>query len=220
MMRGYYDRVTCFAYRFGKGKYAVKRLHSAIIGWALTIYPMPLRGRRALDIGCAFGYTVKLLKDLGCECVGVDLSSFAARVARKSKGDFEVAVGDAENLPFRGNSFDIVTSFELIEHLYHPGYFVGEVYRILKHGGVLIMTTPIRGSLRQVYDFFGEGTHISLFRPDELISMLGHYSFKVHGLIRFTILPIPPHLFGRYLMVWKLPWNILSTNIAIVAEKK
>lgn len=221
MVSTYHGRITCFAYKFKKGKEAVRSHHKELLIWALRICPMRLRGKRALDIGCAYGYTIELLREMGCECIGIDLSSSAIRVANelKLRMDLEVVMGDAERLPFRGNRFDIVTSFELIEHLSFPEHFVGEVWRILKKGGIFILTTPIRGSLRQFYDILGERTHISLFKPEELISMLRDFSFRICDLARFTILPIPPHLLGRYLKLWKIPFDLFSTNMAIVAEK-
>jgi ubiquinone/menaquinone biosynthesis C-methylase UbiE len=52
--------------------------------------------------------------------------------------------GDALNLPFKDESFDIVTAFEVIEHLYDPQKALGEIRRILKMDGIALISTPRR----------------------------------------------------------------------------
>lgn len=97
-----------------------------------------------LDIGCADGRITKLLsKYIGAEEVyGIDISNSLLRSARlKGIRVLNLDV-DKESLPFRSNYFDLVTVFEVIEHLFDPDFVLQEIYRVLKSRGLLLISTP------------------------------------------------------------------------------
>jgi len=56
--------------------------------------------------------------------------------------DFPFKIGSAEKIPFPDKSFDIITLLEVIEHVKEPNIVFKEIYRVLKDGGILIMSTP------------------------------------------------------------------------------
>ena len=129
-----------------------------------------------LDIGCGFGYFLKLCDEEGWETYGVDISEYAIGRAR-SITKAKLFVHDVEKgLPmFNEDFFDIVTMIDVLEHLYSPFKVVKEIYRILKPGGFMIITTPnlnalarflwkIIGKEKRWYGFIDE-THIHLFTP-------------------------------------------------------
>ncbi len=89
-------------------------------------------GDRVLDIGSGSGYGSALLQRAGCRVVGVDAD------ARASK----TLLGDALQLPFRDSSFDVVTTFETIEHVSDGERFLLELLRVLRPGGTFIGSTP------------------------------------------------------------------------------
>ncbi|AIG97482.1 Methylase involved in ubiquinone/menaquinone biosynthesis [Archaeoglobus fulgidus DSM 8774] len=72
------------------------------------------------------GYLVKAFRELGVEAYGIDINEYAV-----SNGVIDtLLIADATKLPFRNETFDVVTALDLIEHLEHPEKFVSEVYRV------------------------------------------------------------------------------------------
>jgi 2-polyprenyl-3-methyl-5-hydroxy-6-metoxy-1,4-benzoquinol methylase len=132
--------VTCqfeYDYRYF-GSYAKKRasidaLYIRFMSWAGVLDG---RGKNALDIGAAFGYTVELLESLGYRALGLDISRYA------SSRSEAVICGDAEAPPLKQESFDLITCFETIEHLPHPDRAIACFYGLLKDHGTLLVTTP------------------------------------------------------------------------------
>jgi ubiquinone/menaquinone biosynthesis C-methylase UbiE len=96
----------------------------------------------ALDVGCGTGL---LLSKLAAKRrVGVDLSSGLLRQLKKSGLDrkIELVQADAESLPFKTGSFEVVYSVNLLEHVPHPEKVVSEGMRVLKKRGKLVLITP------------------------------------------------------------------------------
>lgn len=110
----------------------------------LTAKPY-VAGKRVLDVACGEGYGSKLLKDWGAtSVVGVDVSSDALRVANTEFSEEGISFlnHSAEQLPFESNSFDVIVSFETIEHLEHPEAFLSEIARVVKFNGTVILSCP------------------------------------------------------------------------------
>lgn len=104
-----------------------------------------IKGKRVLDIACGEGYGSKLLKEWGAiEVVGVDISEEAIDIAQTyfSGNGIEYIQHCAEELPFENDSFDIVISFETIEHVNSPDKYLSELSRVLKFGGIAIVSCP------------------------------------------------------------------------------
>ena len=128
----------------------------------------------ALDLGSGRGEWLSLLKQFGAKAVGVDSDIGMVQTSRSN--GLDVIHGDA--LQFMRNarsaSFDIVTSFHLIEHLTFDGYFslIQEAYRILKPGGVLILETPNpENPLVGISGIWSDPTHLAPI-PSSLLSFL------------------------------------------------
>jgi SAM-dependent methyltransferase len=100
---------------------------------------------RMLDVGCGGGFITAPLA-VKHELFGVDASPAAAEMA--TRNGISVRVADIENgLPYEPDSFDIVFAGETIEHLIRTDFFIHEINRVLKTGGVVILTTPNVASL-------------------------------------------------------------------------
>jgi GT2 family glycosyltransferase/SAM-dependent methyltransferase len=104
------------------------------------------RGRDVLDIACGEGYGSALLAQVARSVVGVDVSDEAVRYAEQSyrRDNLRFLVGDARAIPASDASIDVVASFETLEHLYEQEQFLGECRRVLRPGGLLIISTPDR----------------------------------------------------------------------------
>ncbi len=95
---------------------------------------------RWLDIGCAFGYLIEQAEQRDIEAYGVDISSYALRQSSKAQG--KLSMTNAEALPFPDDSFDVVSCFDLVEHLSNPALVIEEAQRVLKPYGILLISTP------------------------------------------------------------------------------
>lgn len=133
-----------------------------------------------LDLGCGAALVADRLADLPIRYVGLDYGGhhieFAAAKHREgAQGALRASFvrGDAEHLPFDDNSFDVVVWSEVIEHLMRPELAVWEVARVLRTGGVLVLTTnnasemPLRFPLSDPFAFVEKALG---FRHDRLIS--------------------------------------------------
>ncbi|MBK6791844.1 MAG: class I SAM-dependent methyltransferase [Anaerolineales bacterium] len=118
---------------------------------------LTIAGKKALDIGCGGGLFLAQLKAAGANVTGVELSDTRAFYA-KTKYGFEVLKRTIEDEYWKNfyGSFDIVTLWDVIEHVNYPMATVQAAARMLKPGGILLIDTPCRDAF---YHRFGEFTY-------------------------------------------------------------
>ena len=133
---------------------------------------------RVLDIGHSVGTLHDEVSKRAKSSVGLDI------VIKQHSGN--AVKGDAECMPVKDRSFDVVLAGELIEHLCHPAEFLKECGRVLKKGGRLIITTPNRDSLvNRLFKSYHAPAHLSLFNRKELESLLGKSGFSTKEFAMF-----------------------------------
>lgn len=98
-------------------------------------------GGSVLDIGCSSGGFLSTMKGPSWKLYGIEMESSTAERARKSTGA-EVFTGDALDAPFAPESFDLVTTFDVLEHVYKPRQFVTKINEWLKPGGIYYAVLP------------------------------------------------------------------------------
>jgi SAM-dependent methyltransferase len=137
-------------------------------------------GGRVLDVGCGAGLVADRILQLPGHYIGFDFGGPHVEYAQKkfSVVDEQMKVSilraDGELLPFADDSMDVVVMTEVIEHLLRPERAVWEVARVLKPGGVFLMTTnnasevPLRSPLSHLFAWLEKA--IGADRP-ELISL-------------------------------------------------
>ena len=102
-----------------------------------------ITGKKLLDAGCGTGWFSKLSCERGAIVTSMDLGeNLLSKVAQKCTS--ERVVGSILEIPFKDNSFDIIVSSEVIEHVPDPYKAIQELFRVLKPGGTLVLTTPNR----------------------------------------------------------------------------
>jgi 2-polyprenyl-3-methyl-5-hydroxy-6-metoxy-1,4-benzoquinol methylase len=102
-----------------------------------------IRGRLVLDAGCGVGGVTRALLARGARVVALDIGPRLAAATRARCGCAAV-VGTLSALSFPSGSFDAVVSSEAIEHTADPGLALLELYRVVKPGGSLVVSTPNR----------------------------------------------------------------------------
>ncbi len=142
------------------------------------------RKGRLLDIGCATGFFLDLARSKGWEVVGSEVSSFSGHYARERLG-LDVRLGTLKELRFDPQTFDVVTMWDVIEHVVDPMGELREVRRILRDGGLLSLITPDVGSLvarilgSRWEEFRRVREHIYFFSRRTMTEMLRRADFEV-----------------------------------------
>ncbi|MCL0079871.1 class I SAM-dependent methyltransferase [Dehalococcoidia bacterium] len=107
-----------------------------------------VKDKVVLDIACGPGWGANYLSRKGArKVVGGDISKVSIRYATARychRQNMLFLILDAQRLPFRSNTFDIVISLETIEHVPNPEVFLNECKRVLREGGLLICSTPLK----------------------------------------------------------------------------
>lgn len=145
-----------------------------------------------LDIGSGFGTFVLAARCRGLDAIGIDIVGFEVGFARErlqkvrpqDNPDEVYRIGDAQNLPFKSESFDVVTLWNVLEHI--PDYYrvIREVVRVLRFGGRIYVVCPN-------YAAFHEEAHYHIFWP-----------------------PFLPRIFAvKYLKIRKRNPNFFQTSI-------
>ncbi|MHB2017552.1 MAG: class I SAM-dependent methyltransferase [Candidatus Xenobia bacterium] len=130
-----YDRI--FAIEHDLWWYRGRRM----ICRALLARHLPPDGtRHVLDVGCGTGYNMTMLADWG-QVHGIDMAPEALDYCRQ-RGMQRVSQGEATALPCADASFDLVTAFDLIEHVEDDHGALREFHRVLRPGGYLLVYTP------------------------------------------------------------------------------
>ena len=102
-------------------------------------------GRRLLDVGCATGFFMEAAAEEGFDVRGVEFSTVAISLARRDIRD-RIVCGDVNVLQSRGSEkFDVVTAFDIIEHVQNPANFLADIREALLPGGLLAISSPDTG---------------------------------------------------------------------------
>lgn len=96
---------------------------------------------KVLDIGCSFGYFLKVAETRGWIVRGVELSEVTSKIAKDRYG-LDVDSGRFEELRFKGEKFNLVTMWDSLEHFKKPVEVLGKVYSLLDKDGLLVLQLP------------------------------------------------------------------------------
>ena len=128
------------------------------------------RGLRVLDLGCGSGYGSARLGEGGAAVVAVD--RVAPDTAHRAAAHYVLA--DLNAMPFCAGSFDLVVSFQVVEHLTDPTAYLEAIARLVRPEGLAILTTPNRLTSDGVNPY-----HVHEYTSEELHDLLGRHFVDV-----------------------------------------
>jgi ubiquinone/menaquinone biosynthesis C-methylase UbiE len=151
-----------------EGGRLIESEHRARYRWAARL----VKDKVVLDCACGSGYGLEMYAKAGATAVtGVDVDSEAVELVKSRYGKAATVLqGDLRKLPLEEDSFDVVTCFETIEHVEGAEEGIAELRRVLKPGGILVISSPNP----DVYVGHNEH-HVHEFRPAELAEAVGKH---------------------------------------------
>lgn len=206
------------AYKF----FDLMRLGLEDVGFSQLEASLPAE-KRFLDVGCATGMLVACMRDRGWSSEGVEVCEAAARYGAE-KRSITIHTGSLETVSFPDDSFDMVHSSHVIEHVSDPNVFLTETFRILKPGGWCLCATPNTASFQA--RFYGKAwrsaiaDHVHLFSLSLLTLLFEQTGFtvlrhKTWGGLAQGIAPVPiKHCFDR-----AAKWLGFGDVMIILAQK-
>lgn len=174
-LKNYYDK-----------KYFLERDHVDIhMAEAIKIFMKENKLKHVLDVGCGTGRLVKFLNENGFDAKGCDNQEEAVKYAKRVSTPTKIKKGSATKVPFKTNTFDLVTAISVIEHLKEKQFikFLKETKRVLRRGGFVFLVTPNYATpfrLLQGGRWFGysDPTHVTFFTPKSLAQILKSAGFR------------------------------------------
>ena len=186
-----------------------------------------------MEIGCGEGYGYNILKEKVDHYVGIDKHDVNSPAWTSGKADFfKMKVPLLKNIP--SNIFDFVIAFQVIEHIENDSFFIQEIYRVLKKGGKLILSTPNKKSsftrnpwhireyegielMEKFIPFFSRMKVYGLNGSANLNEYLAEHKQQVDKILRWDILKLEKWLPKPLL---KIPYNIFNQLNKMLVYRK
>lgn len=147
----------------------------------LDIFEPYRQTNNILDVGCGSGFFLELAKKRGWNVFGIEFSDSLVRICKEK--NITMHSGILQNCTFSNESFDVITSFEVIEHVNHPDTDVSVIYKLLRKKGVAYVTTPNFNSLsryllKSKYNVIEYPEHLVYFTTKTLNFLFKKNTFK------------------------------------------
>jgi len=136
---------------------------------------------KLLDYGCGLGFFLDIAHEHGFDVRGVEFNQYALQYIR---GRYAYPVGDATTVA-TGERYDVITLFDVIEHLREPFEAIRMYYEMLEDGGVLVVSTMDSTSVtsrlmgKRLEDFRRISEHLFFFSRDNLAAILQKHGFEI-----------------------------------------
>lgn len=139
---------------------------------------------KLLDVGCAMGFFIDEASKRGWQVQGLDVSSFAVEYAKSNFG-LDARHGSLTELDFPAGNYDMISLWDVIEHVPDPTAYIRRAAELLRSGGVLVLATPDVDSLparlagKRWVGYKLSEEHIYYFSVETLTRMLNDAGFDV-----------------------------------------
>ncbi len=197
-------------------------------------------GKKFLDVGTGFGFGfIRGVRD-GFDCFSLEFDKErvkkTAQKLRENGFNTTLVVGDAQNLPFKKDVFDLVGCSHVIEHVSQDKKSLQDIYSSLKKGGTLNLAVPNRYNLRtrmrtalKLKNPYTDKTHLREYSKEEVLQIVKETGFEVKSVKMQGFTP-PVGLRAQMIIGHYLPTGQMldklgeilpaySTEVSIVAEK-
>lgn len=187
--------------------------------WLRTLLKYKLPPASVMEIGCAHGSFVGLLKLAGYEARGVEMSPWVVDFSQRTFG-VPISVGPVEELDTAKGSLDAIVLMDVLEHLPEPAATMAHCLGLLKPGGLLLIQTPqFREGMR--YDELNntQGVFLEQLKADEHLFLFSERAARrLFNQLGATHLCVEPAIFSRYDMFLAVSRTPLPTHAPGDAE--
>lgn len=220
------------SYYTGKGEYGYKRVFEVdapIWNARLEVLEKYIRKGNLLDIGCGEGHLLRIARRRGWNPYGIEISPFIAQKGIEHRLD--IFVGQPEDAPFPANSFEVITMFEVIEHVNTPINLINKCKELIKNNGILVIQTANMSSLMaklfSYKNIYFNPVHLCYYDMKSMELLLSKTGFKILKWwpnIELNLFSMLSTL-RPYFPVWKMvlqklasivKWKTLSINSTMV----
>ncbi|MCU0541864.1 MAG: class I SAM-dependent methyltransferase [Oscillatoriaceae cyanobacterium Prado104] len=166
-----------------------------------------VQGKSVLDIASGEGYGSAYLSKVANSVIGVDIDRECVNFSRKKYGDIanlEFVVGSCDAIPLSSESLDIVTSFETIEHHDKHDEMMREIKRVLKPGGVLVISAPNRLT-------YSENPQSASANPNNQFHVKEPYEYQFVSLLSRYFKNVK--LYGQRLAIGSFVFPLLANSL-------
>jgi SAM-dependent methyltransferase len=170
------------------------RRHEAAYEFAVPL----VAGRDVLEVGCGEGYGTDLLARSAAHVLGVDYDALTVAHARTRYRAATFVRANLAALPVPSQSVDVLVTLQVIEHVWNHGEFVRECLRVLRPGGLLLVTTPNRLTFSPGLESPVNPFHTKEFTASELIGLVAANGFAVESMLALHAGPRIVELDARY----------------------
>lgn len=140
-------------------------------------------GRDVLEAGCGEGYGADLIADVARRVIGLDYDEATVAHVKARYPRVDIRHGNLAELPLDDTSVDVVVNFQVIEHLWDQAQFVSECFRVLRPGGVFLVSTPNRITFSPGRDTPLNPFHTRELNAAELTELLETAGFAVEDVL-------------------------------------
>lgn len=147
-----------------------------------NILKLKPNAKNVLDVGCANGSFLKICKRVGLDVYGTEISENAVEYCKKTLKTQNIFLGDVNGVR-NVKKIDVITLWDVFEHLRKPGEYLEHIYKILNSDGLLVIQTMDIASWsykisKKNWGYFGD-QHLFYFSKKTLSRLLGKHGFKI-----------------------------------------
>lgn len=179
--------------------------HSYLAGPVIEAAKAHFRGRetphRVFDLGCGNGTLANLMTEAGLSVRGVDPSETGIRAANRAFPHLDLKPGSAyDDLAGAYGNFPVVTSLEVVEHVYDPYHYAATLFSLVEPGGIAILSTPyhsylknlalaVTGKMETHFNVLETHGHIKFWSIKTLTTLLTKAGFEEFSWLRAGRIP-------------------------------